>query len=167
MSQLRSAVVAATLLLLPVAAAPAQQPQTDPLSFFVGRTEDQGVMKVMFKTPYRTETISNGKIEPDGSLMLVQRVENQGQAPRQRIWRVRYVSPGHYVAAMSEAVGPVIIDKIGDRYRFEFEIKDGLSVEQWLTPLPGGMAARSSLTVKKLGFTVASDEGLIRKMPSS
>lgn len=167
MSQPRSAVIAATLLLLPVMAAPAQQPQTDPLGFFVGRTEDQGVMKVMFKPSYRTETISNGKIEPDGSLVLVQRVENQGQAPRQRIWHVRQVSPGHYLAAMSDAVGPVMIDKIANRYRFEFKIKGGLSVEQWLTPLSGGMAVRSSLTVKKLGFTVATNEGLIRKMPST
>lgn len=167
MSALRSALLILPSLLLVPGAAVAQPAQTDPLRFFVGRTDDQGVMKVVFKAPYRTETISTGRIESDGSLLLVQRVENQGEAPHQRIWRVRRTAPGHYVAAMSDAVGPVAIDQVGDRYRFQFKMKDGLSVEQWLTPLPGGAAARSSLTVKKLGFTVATDEGLVRKMPAS
>jgi hypothetical protein len=161
---LRTTITAATLLSLP-AAVPAQQPQTDPLRFFVGRTEDQGVMKVIFKAPYRTDSISNGKIEPDGSLLLVQRVQDQGEAPHQRVWRIRQTGAGHYSGAMSDAVGPVTIDRIGDRYRFEFRMKGSLSIEQWLTPLPGGMAARSSVTVRKLGFTVATDQGLVRRLP--
>jgi hypothetical protein len=148
---------------LPAAAA-VQQP-ADPLRFFEGRTEDTGVMKVMFKAPYKTHTISTGRIEPDGSLVLVQSVEDQGSAPHQRVWHIRMVSPGHYVGAMSDAAGPVVIDRVGDRYHFQLETKNHLSVEQWLTPLPGGTAASSSMLVRKLGMTVATDQGVIRKMP--
>jgi hypothetical protein len=124
-------------------------------------------MKVIFKQPYRTHTISTGKIEPDGSLTLVQSVQDQGAAPHQRVWHVRPAGPGHYVGAMSDAVGPVVIDKIGESYRFQLQTRDHLSVEQWLTPLPGGMSAKSSLMVRKLGITVATDDGFIRKMPGS
>lgn len=157
--------VSIAAVLLPASAPAADQQPPDPIRFFEGKTEDEGVMKVMLKKPYRTLAISDGTIEPDGSLMLVQRVEDQGQPVHERRWHVRRVSPGHYVGAMSEADGPVIIDKIGDRYRFELETKDHLSVEQWLTPLPGGMSAQSSTRVRKFGFTVATDDGLIRKMP--
>jgi hypothetical protein len=170
MSLLRCVSTAAAALLttaLFVAASAAAQQPPDPLRFFEGRTEDQGVMKVIFKQPYRTHTISTGKIEPDGSLTLVQSVQDQGAAPHQRVWHVRPAGPGHYVGAMSDAVGPVVIDKIGESYRFQLQTRDHLSVEQWLTPLPGGMSAKSSLMVRKLGITVATDDGFIRKMPGS
>ena len=162
MSSLRSATIAAVLI---AASGPAAAQQADPIRFFEGRTVDQGVMKVLFKKPYRTFAISEGRIEPDGSLTLIERVEDEGSAPHERRWHVRRTSPGHYVGAMSDALGPVTIDKIGDRYRFELETTDHLSVEQWLTPLPGGMAARSSTKVRKFGLTVATDDGMIRKMP--
>jgi len=154
--------VAALFLATAVSAA---QPPADPLRFFEGRTEDTGVMKVIFKQPYRTHTISTGRIEPDGSLVLVQSVEDQGSAPHQRVWHIRTASPGHYVGSMSDAAGPVVIDRIGDRYRFQLETKTHLSVEQWLTPLPGGMAASSSMMVRKLGMTVATNDGVIRRIP--
>ncbi len=41
----------------------------------------------------------------------------------------------------------------------------GLHVEQWLTPLPGGNAVRSTMTVRKLGITVATADGTIRRLP--
>ena len=162
MFSLRSASLAAVLV---AASGSAGAQQSDPLRFFEGRTVDQGVMKVMFKKPYRTFAISEGRIEPDGSLTLTERVEDEGSAPHERRWHVRRTSPGHYVGAMSDALGPVTIDKIGDKYRFELETTDHLSVEQWLTPLPGGMAAMSSTKVRKFGLTVATDNGVIRKMP--
>ena len=164
MSLLRCVSTAAALLSVSIPAV-AQVPP-DPLRFFEGRTEDLGVMKVIFKQPYRTHTVSTGRIEPDGSLTLVQTVQDQGKAPHQRVWHVRRASPGHYVGAMSDAAGPVVIDKIGDRYRFQLQTRDHLSVEQWLTPLPGGMAATSSMSVRKLGMTVATDDGFIRRLPA-
>lgn len=163
MSVLRCVPLAAVFLSTTVAAA---QPAADPMRFFEGRTEDTGVMKVIFKQPYRTHTISTGRIEPDGSLVLVQSVEDQGSAPHQRVWHIRMASPGHYVGAMSDAAGPVVIDRVGDRYRFQLQTKNHLSVEQWLTPLPGGMSASSNLMVRKLGMTVATDDGVIRKIPA-
>jgi hypothetical protein len=155
--------LAAPALMLTAPLASAQQ-QVDPLRFFEGRTETRGTVRVMFHKPFRTRSIGTGRIEPDGSLTLVQSVEDEGKAPHERRWRVRRTAPGHFVAIMSEAVGPVAIDKVGDRYRFRFKMKGNLRAEQMLTPLPGGRSARNSVKVKRLGMTVATTEGMIRKL---
>lgn len=154
--------LAALLLVAPVPAL-AQQ-QIDPFAFFEGRTENHSIIKVMLKKAYRSLAIGHGRVERDGSLTLVQRVEDQGKPPRERRWRVRRAGPGRFTATMNEAVGPVSIEKIGNRYRFSFKMKGNLAVEQWLTPLPGGKSAKSSVKVRKLGVTVGTSEGVIRKL---
>jgi len=162
MYPLRIAPLAAFLLVAPVSAA-AQQ-QIDPFEFFEGRTENSATVKVMLKKPFRSRTVGHGKIEPDGSLTMVQTVTQEGKPPRQRRWRVRKLAPGRYTAAMSDAVGPVAIEKVGNRYRFRFKMKGQLAVEQWLTPLPGGRSASNIVKVRKMGVTVATTEGVIRKV---
>jgi hypothetical protein len=39
-----------------------------------------------------------------------------------------------------------------------------LSVEQWLIPLPGATAAQTRSKVRKYGLTVATTEGMVRKL---
>ena len=151
--------------ILAAGAAPATaEPPVDPLAFFEGRTEGEGTMKVILRQPYTTRSVGHGRIEPDGSLTLVQKVTEDGKPPQERRWSVRRAGPNRFTATMSEAVGPVVIDKIGERYRFRFRLKDNLSAEQWLTPLPGGRAARNSMQVRRLGVVVARSSGLIRKL---
>src|SRR3954465_10233144 len=130
--------IAAPFLL--AAATPVARPQVDPLRFFAGRTETLGLVKVLFRSPYRSRSLGQGRIESDGSLTLVQRVEEDGKPPHDRRWRGRGDGPGKWTATMSEATGPVAIDRLGDRYRFRFRMKGDLNVEQWLTPLPGATA---------------------------
>jgi hypothetical protein len=77
---------------------------------------------------------------------------------------MRQIATGRYSGTMTEATGPVTIDEVGGRYRFRFKMKGNLSVEQWLAPLAGGKSARNSMTVRKLGMTVATGDGLIRKI---
>lgn len=156
----RAAFAAAALLL---AAAPAaSEPLADPLRFFEGRTEGDGTTKVLFKKSYRTRSVGHGRIERDGSLVLVQRVQDDGKPVYERRWHMRETSPGHFTGTMSEAVGPVTVEREGNRFRFRFKMKGNLSVEQWLAPLPGNRAASSSTRVKRFGITVATSEGTIR-----
>ena len=70
----RLAIAASVILFAaPVASA---EVGVDPLRFFEGRTETRGTVKVMFHKPYWTRSIGAGRIESDGSLTLVQRVED-------------------------------------------------------------------------------------------
>jgi len=135
-----------------------------PLQFFSGRTETLSTVKVVAKKPYRSRTTGSGRILPDGSLLLVQQVFDEGQTPQQRSWRIRQLGPGRYGGTMTDAIGPVMVQDVGGRYRFTFRMKGNLSVEQWLTPLAGGRVARSDVTVKKFGFRVASSAGMVRKI---
>ena len=154
----------ATPILLASAPVASAEQAIDPLRFFEGRTETQGTVKVLFHKAYSTHSIGAGRIEPDGSLTLVQRVEDEGKPSHDRRWRVRRTAPDRYVASMTEAVGPVAIDRIGDRYRFRFTMKGNMRAEQILTPQPDGRSARNTMKVKRMGITVATTEGTIRKI---
>lgn len=156
--------LAIPVLLLAGVPASATPHQGDPLSFFEGRTETAGTIKVLMRKPYRTRSVGHGRMEPDGSLTLVQRVhDDDGKPSRERRWKVRRVGAERFTAAMSDAVGPVRIDKVGESYRFRFRMKGDLSAEQWLTLLPGGRSARNTLKVRRLGITVATSTGIVRK----
>lgn len=146
--------------------APATAGALQPLQFFEGRTESVGTVKSFLKRPFNSRSFGRGRIEPDGSLTLVQRVEDEGKPPRERRWRIRQTGPRSYSGTMSEATSPVTIDEVSGRFRFRFKMKGNLSVEQWLAPLAGGMAARNRLTVRKLGMTVGTSSGTIRKVAS-
>jgi hypothetical protein len=158
------------LLLGPAAAAlliswPATaQPFVQPLSFFEGLTESSGTVKILMQAPYLTHSVGHGRIESDGSLSLIQQVFEQGKPPKIRRWLIRKAGAGHYTGTMSDASGPVAIDQVGERFRFRFKLKNDLSVEQWVAPLAGGTSARNLMTVRKFGFTVATGDGMIRKL---
>lgn len=156
---------AAPILL--AATMPAAAQKADPLRFFAGRTETVGTVKVLFKKPYASRSIGQGRIESDGSLTLVQRVEDEGKPPHERRWRVRQAAPGHWTGTMSDATGPLEIEQVGDRYHFSFKMKGHLNVDQWLTPLPGATAARTTTKIRKFGMTVATTDGTVRKLTGS
>jgi len=136
---------------------------TDPMRFFEGRTEGVSTVKVVMKKAYTSRTIGRGEIE-NGVLNLVQRVNDEGRSPFERRWTMRQVAPGRFTGAMSEAVGPVTVDEVGGRFRFRFRMKGNLSIEQWLTPLPGGREALSKISIRKFGMTVGRSDGTIRKL---
>lgn len=151
--------------LLAAASAPANPlgPNSDPLRFFEGGTESMTIMKIMARRPFVSRSIGHGKITSDGSLELLQHVNEVGGREFDRRWRIRQVRPGQFAGTMSEASGPISIDKIGARYRFRFKMKDNLSAEQWLTP-QSDTAARTQLTIRKFGIAVAHSDGWIRKL---
>lgn len=145
------------------ASSAASLPQVDPLRFFEGRTETEGLIKIVFQKPYRGRSIGHGKIEPDGSLTLVQRVLDEGKPPHERRWSVRQTGAGRYTGTMSDATGPVRIEQVGGRYRFRFTM-DKMGVDEWLTPMTDGKSAKISIQVRRFGIVVATTEGTIRKV---
>jgi hypothetical protein len=156
-------IAAAPLLLAASAPSPVER-RLDPLLFFVGSTESVGRVNVIFQKEYGTHSTGEGRIESDGSLLLIQQVFDDGKSPHERRWHIRQVGPGRYTGTMSEAVGPVMIDKVGERYRFRFAMDGRLSVEQMMASLPGGRLASSSAKIRKFGFVVATTDGIVRRL---
>ena len=156
---------AALLAAASLFAAPAAAASTDgPMQFFEGRTEGSGTIRTVLGKPYRTRSVGHGRFEPDGTMVFVQRVVDDGKPPHERRWKIRQTGPRHFSGTMSEALGPVKIEEVGGRFRFRFRMKGNLSVEQWLVPLAGGTAARNTLTIRKFGVKVATSEGMLRKL---
>ena len=156
--------LATPLLLLAAPVASAEQ-AVDPLRFFEGRTEVDGTVKVMFHKAYKTHSDGKGVIGPDGVLTLVQEVRDEGKPAHERRWRVRSAGSGNFSAMMSEAIGPVTIERVGtESYRFRYKMKGKLNVDQVLTPLPGGRSASNVGKVRRMGVVVATTTGIIRKV---
>lgn len=151
-----------TVSLLPSAAvADSDRPA---LQFFNGKTEMVSTIKVIMKKPFRSRAIGTGRILPDGSLSLAQQVFDEGHPTKQRNWKIRQIASGHYAGTMTEAVGPVTVEEVDGKYRFKYKMKGNLAVEQWMTPLAGGNAAKSTVTVRKFGMKVASSTGIIKRV---
>ena len=121
-------------------------------------------VKVVMSKPYRSRTLGNGQLLPDGSLSLVQQVQDEGKPAASRRWKIRKIDEDSFSGTMSDAIGPVNVEEIDGRYRFKFKMKGNLAVEQWVTPLADGRTAKSSASVRKFGMRVATSEGFIRRL---
>ena len=140
-------------------------PLPHPLRFFEGLTESVGIMKMIAKRPYRVRSIGRGTVAPDGTLTLVQDVrDDDGKPPHLRTWRVRQVGATVYKGSMSDASGPVVIEQIGDAYRFRFKMHGNLAVEEWMIPNKDGKSGASKMTIRMWGMKVATCDGDIRRL---
>lgn len=161
------------LLALPTACVAAPHPASldapapvfDPVRFFTGRTVGSAELKVIFSAPKRVAVQGLGHVDPDGTLVLDQRVDQEGKRPRTREWRLREVAPGRYAGTLTDAEGPVRADVHGNRLHLRYRMKDGgLEVEQWIYLQPGGREALNRMSISKFGIGVGRLEETIRKI---
>ena len=68
---------------------------------------------------------------------------------------------------MTDGVGLVDGDLSGNQLHMRFRLKGGLNVEQWMSFDPDGRSATNRITIRKLGFSVASLNETIRKTDRS
>ena len=139
-------------------------PAFDPLVFFAGHTEGDGHLHVILSHVRDVRVHGTGEIAADGSLRLVQMVEQQGKPPERRQWLIRQAGPGRYAGTLTDARGPIGADVERGRLRIRFHTTNGYSAEQWLVLAPDGQSARNHMTFRKLGLVVATlDERIARK----
>jgi len=160
-----SAPVLAVAAIVPAPAQVRPAATLEPLRFFEGRTEGEGRVKVVFKPEYGVHVKGRGRIEPDGTLVLVQDVLEEGKPPRQRSWRIRETAPGHYAGSLSDATGPVSLELAPDgRIHIRFRMKGSIAVEQWLTAAADGRTVQNMMIIRKFGLKVATLQETIRKL---
>ena len=144
-------------------AAPAA-PTFNVVRFFEGRTEGQARLKVIFKAARGVKVQSRGRVQPDGTLVLIQDIHEEGKPARTREWKMREVSPGRFSGTLTDAVGPVTGESKGNRFHVRYSMKGGFQAEQWLTLQPDGRTVLNSMHVTKLKVRVATLEETIRKI---
>jgi hypothetical protein len=144
-------------------AAPAPGPAFDPVAFFAGRSTGEGRLKKVFSAAQATHVVSEGKVDADGALVLDQTVRIEGEAVRQRQWRLRRVAPERYEGTLSDARGPVVATLAGGVLNIAYTDKAGYAFRQQLTLEPGGRQAHNLMKVRRFGLTVATvDETITR-----
>ncbi|MEO6091404.1 MAG: DUF3833 family protein [Novosphingobium sp.] len=156
-----------TLVLAPAAthaAGPPATQATDIARFFTGRTEGLGRLKVVMRGAVTVRVQSSGRTERDGTLVLTQVIHEGDKPARTRGWRIRETSPGRYAATLSDARGPVTLERAGGRLRIAYTGVDGNAYQQWLTFAADGRSARNTMEVRKFGMKVATLDETIRKL---
>ena len=147
--------------------APAEEharPAFHPLRFFEGRTESQGEVRIILKSPHAIRAHGQGRIGADGALTLVQDVQEEGKPPLKRIWHIRETAPGRYAGTVSDATSPLKLELVDGRFHMKFKMKGSLGIDQWLTAAPDGRSVHNKVTVRKFGITVAHIEETTRKI---
>lgn len=134
----------------------------DPIAFFQGSTRGTGQLKLALSRPVPVEVRSEGTLQPDGSLLLEQRISEGTKPPRTRQWRIRRTPAGGYTGTLSDARGPVTGAVEGDRLHLAYKGK-GVRIEQWLVLAPDGRSAQNRLVARKLGVVVAELDETIRR----
>lgn len=166
--------LAPPLLLLPAACAgvphhadlAAPAPGFVAEQFFAGRTEGRGALTVLMKHPQLVQVHGTGHLEPDGTLVLDQDVEQAGKPPKHREWRIVPAGPGRYAGTLTDAIGPITGSVSGNCLHLRFRGKGGLHYQQWIYLQPGGQVALNRMSVRKWGMPVAKlSETITRVAP--
>jgi hypothetical protein len=152
-----------------VPAAPSHDPAAAPFpvfAFFSGPSEGEATLQILFKAQRRVRVRSEGAMQPDGSLRLVQQIEEETRPPRTRHWVIREVAPGRYSGSLTDAEGPFTGEVSGNRLELRYTMPDGYRVHQSLVLAPDGRSAHNVLTVHGYGLTVAAlEERITRRDP--
>jgi hypothetical protein len=141
-----------------------QAPAGSPEQFFVGRNESEGQVDIILSGRHGVRVRSRGRLGADGALLIDQVVEEEGKPPRNRSWRLVRNGPNRFTGSVTDSRGPVTGEVNGNVLHLRYRTVQSLSVEQWITLLPGGRRAHNRMVFKRFGITVASYEEVIRRI---
>ena len=133
--------------------------------FFLGRTEGKGTIKQAFSRRSEMVVQSFGHVDPDGTLILEQRIRRGKNPPDQRQWRITKLAGGRYAGTISDARGPVAGEVQGNCLHLSYTMaRGGMRTDQYIYLQAGGRVAINRMTIRKLGLTFATVEETIRKI---
>ena len=135
-----------------------------PENGFNGRSEGNGTLTFLFGNPRPFRVVSRGRTQANGVFRLDQRIYFLGKQPRDRVWFMTRVSPNHYAATLSDAVGPVKGVTSGSRFTLRYRAWGPLFVRQDLKLMPDGKTIDNVGVITLLGIPVGRlKETIIRK----
>ena len=135
-----------------------------PEHFFVGHTEGEGRVSVAFSGSHGMRAHSRGRMEPGGTLVVDQVVEEEGKPARRLIWRLIRSGANRLTGTLTGANGPVTGQVDGNVLHLSYRSNLGPWVEQWITLHSGGRIASNRMTFSRFGFGVATLEETIRRV---
>jgi hypothetical protein len=144
----------------------APAPVFDPLTFFAGRSQGEGSLKIIFKGREQIRVESTGAVGKWDELVLDQVISRGERPPERRQWRLKKVltQPGRYTGWLTEAAGLVEANANGNELHIQYRTKSGERVHQWLYLQPDARTALNRMSITKFGVEVARLTETIRKL---
>ena len=132
--------------------------------FFVGRTEGTGTAHVIMSGRHGVRVHSRGRMER-GTLVIDQRVEEEGKPARNRTWRLTRSGANRITGSITDARGPVTGEVAGNVLHLRYRLAEGPRSSRRITLHPGGRTARNRMTFRRFGLNVATVEEVISRVP--
>lgn len=159
-----NSVLAASLSLLAASADSGSGSSPAIERFFIGTTEGSGTADVIMSGKHTVRDRSEGRKDASGALLLDQTVEEQGKPARRRSWRLVNSGGNRITGTINDVKGAVTGEVTETTLHLRYTMKDGPSVEQWITLQPDGRTAKNRMIYKRIGLKVATVETVIRRV---
>lgn len=137
-------------------------PTFDVARMFVGASTGEGRLKVAFRKTRAVHVESQGRIGPEGAIVVDQVITEDGGKTSSRQWLLRPIGPGRYAGSLSDAAGPVEGVVEGNCLKLRFPMKKDLTAHQWLYAMPDGQSIENRMSIRKSGILVARMKETIR-----
>ena len=136
----------------------------DPLKFFSGHSHGNARLRTVLGSSRAIWVDSHGAPDGHGGLILDQRMTEQGKPPSARQWVLHPAGAGRWSGTLSDARGPVTIERTPTDVAIRYRMKNGAMVEQHLRQAPSG-AVNNALIVTRFGIRLATLSEQIQKLP--
>jgi hypothetical protein len=136
----------------------------DPVQFFAGHTQGDALLRMVTGSSHRVSVDSRGVPDGHGGLVLDQIIRESGKPERTRRWVLRPAGPNRWTGTLTDAAGPVAVERTPADVAIRYTMHNGDKVEQHLQLPPGGVAD-NHLTVSRFGIRLATLDEKIRKVP--
>ncbi|MEN3973015.1 DUF3833 family protein [Sphingomicrobium sp. XHP0235] len=136
-------------------------PVLDPIQFFEGETSGRGTLSVITGERRDIAVSSTGTVLEDGSIRLVQRIDDGDGSPATRVVTMRALGDGRYEGTVTDAVEPLTAQVEGNRMTLRYRTPDE-RVRQILV-LEDDRTLRNRLDAYRWGLNVARlDETIVK-----
>ena len=135
----------------------------DPIRFFTGHTQGTATLRTITGASHQIAVDSHGSADGHGGLVLDQAIDEQGKRPRTRRWVLRPAGPNRWTGTLTDAAGPVAVERTQADVVIRYRMHSGANVEQHLQLPPGGLAD-NHLVVSRFGLKLATLDERIRKL---
>ncbi|MBE7183813.1 MAG: DUF3833 family protein [Methylobacterium mesophilicum] len=137
-----------------------------PLTFFSGKSEGNGELRILFSQAKPFQVQSSGRVRRDGALVLQQTIRIAGEKPTRREWLLKRAAGDRYVGTLTEAAGPVTGEVSGNRLVLRYTMKSALHprIRQVLTLQPDGRTVANELQATRFGLLIASVRETIQRV---
>lgn len=136
----------------------------DPVQFFAGHTTGAAKLHLITGATRSVAVDSMGTPDGHGGLVLDQTIREQGKSARVRRWVLQPAGPNRWGGTLTDANGPVLVERTPSDVTIRYRMKSGPEVEQHLQLASAGVAS-NHLSVQRFGIEIATLDERIRKLP--